>query len=395
MLYKDHIYLFKHIIKWMVISSSIGVVGSLSAIIITKLIEIFSSTSHNIFIIPFAMEFAGYVVDKYGDLKGSGVDRTLRAFNEKISLNPFIGFLKVVLSGIIIGLGGSAGKVGPSIQPSASFADFLYRIFKLKNRKALLISGIAGGLSGDLCAPFGSAIFAAEIVRREGFEYISCFPAILSSIFGYMVYLTIYGKIKLFDIPCHYNFSPMDFPYIFICAIFCAFIAYIYIHSYISTRDFFDDLKYPQYVKSFIGGILVAIIGYYIPQSLGLGVGITENIMLLKYGVISLVLILFGKIYATSFTVGTGTPGGLVLPSVFIGACSGALFGMLLGFHNVLPFIVVGIATLLSSMANVPLASAVLCIEIFGFDFAIPAAIGALMGFQLVRWKTIYEYIKF
>jgi CIC family chloride channel protein len=397
---KQGINVFKHIIKWISISAMIGIVGSLSAVIITKTILIFSSIikyslfGNSIYLIPIALAFTGYFVDKYPSLKGPGIDRTLNAFNNYTPLNPFVGFLKVILSGIVIGFGGSGGKVGPSIQASASFADYICRKFKLRSRDALLISGIAGGLSGDLCAPLGSAIFAAEIVKKEGFEYISCFPAIMSSIFGYILYFEVFGQERLFVAPV-YHFTIVDFPIIFLCAMFCALVVFIYIHIFEIIRNFFDELPCSQCLKSFIGGIFVVFIGYYIPQSLGLGTGMIESFMILKYGVVSLIMVLLGKMLTTSFTVGVGTPGGLVVPSIFIGACAGALFGTIIGSHTLIPFVVIGIATCLSAIANVPLASAILCTEIFGFNCAIPAAIGSLMGFQLVRWKTIYEHIKF
>ncbi len=301
---KEDINIFKHIFKWTCISAIISMVGSFSAIIITKTILILSSISYNnIYIIPFALAFSGYFVDKYPNLKGPGVDRTLNALNNKLPLNPFVGFLKVILSGITIGLGGSGGKVGPSIQDNAFFADYLYRKFKLRNRKALLISGIAGGLSGDLCAPLGSAIFAAEIVKKEGFEYISCFPAIMSSIFGYILFFIIFGQVKLFNPPT-YQFTPMDFPAIFLCAIFCAFIAYIYINTFGKTRRFFDKFSYPQWLKSFWRNYCC---DYWILHTSisGLGADIIENFMILKYSIIPLTAILFGKILTTSFTVGT------------------------------------------------------------------------------------------
>ncbi|AEH07000.1 chloride channel protein [Methanothermococcus okinawensis] len=392
---KQGLNVFKHIFKWTIISAIIGVVGSLSSIIITKIIILLSHLSHNnIYLIPIVLAFAGYLVDRYPYLKGPGVDRTLNAYNNKILLNPFIGFLKVIISGIVIGVGGSGGKVGPSIQASASFADYIFKKFKLKNRKALFISGIAGGISGDLCAPLGSAIFAAEIVKREGFEYISCFPAIMSSIFGYLSFFWIFKQERLFTPPI-YHITILNLPNIFLCAIFCGAMSYIYIHTFDIVRTFFNKLPYPQYLKSFIGGCIVASIGYFIPQSLGLGAELVHQFLTLKYGIVALFLILFGKIFTTSFTVGSGTPGGLVIPSIVIGSSAGALYGTLIGAHTLVPFVVVGIATSLSAMANVPLASAILCTEIFGFDCAIPSAIGALMGFQLVRWKTIYENIKF
>ncbi|AEF95831.1 chloride channel protein [Methanotorris igneus] len=384
----------KMIIKWLYVSSLIGVVGSLSAIFISIIVHFAYLEGHfNPIYIPFALAFSGLLVDFCYNLKGSGVDRVLKALKNNIPLNPIVGFLKIIAAGIVIGFGGSAGKEGPCVQSSASFADVLYEVLKLKYRKAVIISGIAGGLSGAFCAPLGSAIFASEIVNGHDFSYRSLFPSIFASIIGYFTYYSITGKKHLFNIDLSYSLTPFDFIMFFICAVFCSMTAFLYISTYGKIRDYFDSFKCPQCLKSFIGGLVVALIGYFVPQVLGLGIDVISNLFFVKYGVVLLILMLLGKILATTFTVGVGTPGGLVIPSMFVGAVSGALFGTLIGVENIAPFVILGIAASMASIANVPLASAILCTEIFGFDFAVPAAIGALLGYQLTRWNIIYKYI--
>ncbi|EHP87086.1 chloride channel protein [Methanotorris formicicus] len=388
------VFNLKRIIKWLYVSSLIGVVGSLSAIFISIIIHFAYLGGHfNPIYIPFALAFSGLLVDFCHNLKDSGVDRVLKALKNNIPLNPIVGFLKIIAAGIVIGFGGSAGKEGPCVQSSASFADVLYEVLKLKYRKAVIISGIAGGLSGAFCAPLGSAIFASEIVNGHDFNYRGLFPSIFASVIGYFTYYLITGKKHLFNIDLSYNLTPPDFILFFLCAVFCSIAAFLYISMYGKIRDYFDSLKYPQCFKSFVGGIVVMLIGYFIPQVLGLGIDVISNLFFVKYGVVLLTLILLGKIFATTFTVGVGTPGGLVIPSMFVGAVSGALFGTLVGVENIAPFIILGIAASMASIANVPLASAILCTEIFGFDFAVPAAIGALLGYQLTRWNVIYRYI--
>lgn len=143
-----------------------------------------------------------------------------------------------------------------------------------------------------------------------------------------------------------------------------------------------------------IGGILVAVISYFIPEVMGMGLTLTKELFIMEFSLVFLVLLLIGKILATSFTVGSGTPGGLVFPSMCIGAISGIIFGSLIGDCSA-PYIVLGIATTLSATTNAPLGGAVLCTEIFGFDFAVPASIGAVIGYQMTKLETIFKYIRF
>ena len=41
---------------------------------------------------------------------------------------------------------------------------------------------------------------------------------------------------------------------------------------------------------------------------------------------------------------------------------------------------------------NIPIASAVMGVEIFGLYYSLPVALGAVIGFQTARNRTIYEY---
>jgi len=380
-------------IKWTGIASLIGIVGGLSSVIMAIIIEYFPE-KHNILLIPIVFFIAGLFVDYIHELKGSGIDRVLRALNVNERLTWINGLLKVLLAGTVIAVGGSAGKVGPCVQSSASFADELYRLLKLKNRKLVIITGIAGGLGGTFSAPLGTAILACEIIERENFSYINLLPPIIASVVGYIIFYLITGKKYFFNTCLSYTVSPSDFILFLIAAFFCSAISHCYIKTYRKIATSFDNLKFPYCIKTLIGGILVSVIGYFIPEVLGLGLELTKDLFVIKFPLELLILILIGKILATSFTVGSGVPGGLVFPSIFVGAVSGMIFSSIFGL-NPAPFIVLGIATSLSASTNTPLGGAVLCTEIFGFDFAIPASIGAVIGYQMTKFEAIFKYIRF
>ncbi|HII59528.1 TPA: hypothetical protein HA335_02935 [Methanocaldococcus jannaschii] len=381
------------IIKWIGIASLIGIVGGLSSVIIAIIIEYFPE-KHNVLLIPIVFFIAGLFVDYIYELKGSGIDRVLKALNTNEKLTWIRGLLKVLLAGAVIAVGGSAGKEGPCVQSSASFADELYRLLKLKNRELVIITGIAGGLGGAFSAPLGTAILACEIIEHENFNYINLIPPIIASVVGYLIFYLITGRKHLFNITLSYTINIHDFLLFILGAFFCSLIAHCYIKTYRKISSTFDNLKIPYCIKTLIGGILVAVISYFIPEVMGMGLTLTKELFIMEFSLVFLVLLLIGKILATSFTVGSGTPGGLVFPSMCIGAISGIIFGSLIGDCSA-PYIVLGIATTLSATTNAPLGGAVLCTEIFGFDFAVPASIGAVIGYQMTKLETIFKYIRF
>ncbi|NPA61972.1 MAG: hypothetical protein GXN95_00260 [Methanococci archaeon] len=382
------------IIKWISIASLIGIVGGLSSVIMAIIIEYFPQ-KHNILLIPIIFFVAGLFVDHIYELKGSGIDRVLKALNTNEKLTWFRGVLKILLAGAVIAVGGSAGKEGPCVQSSASFADELYRLLKLKNRELVIITGIAGGLSGAFSAPLGTAILACEIIEHENFNYINLIPPIVSSVVGYLIFYIITGRKHLFNLRLTYTITPHDFFLFIVGAFFCSLIAHIYIKTYKKISLTFDSFNLPYCIKTLIGGILVAVIAYFIPEIMGMGLELTKELFLVEsFSLLFLIMLLVGKMLATSFTVGSGTPGGLVFPSMCIGAISGMIFGTLVGDCSA-PYIVLGIATTLSATTNAPLGGAVLCTEIFGFDFAVPSSIGAVIGYQMTKFETIFKYIRF
>jgi len=78
-----------------------------------------------------------------------------------------------------------------------------------------------------------------------------------------------------------------------------------------------------------------------------------------------------------------------------LGALAGDLAATSFGVTEAgthLALIVVGVAGSLGAILNVPIAGIVICIEIFGFSFGLPAILGGVIGFMVGRPKVIYEY---
>jgi len=104
--------------------------------------------------------------------------------------------------------------------------------------------------------------------------------------------------------------------------------------------------------------------------------------------------LLLGKIFATSFTIGSGGSAGKVIPSLYIGALSGCIIsGMVLSNDQALhhSLVVVGMSASLSAIGNVPMASMVMIIEMLGLELGISAVIGALLGYIIGNSDKFYQ----
>ena len=108
------------------------------------------------------------------------------------------------------------------------------------------------------------------------------------------------------------------------------------------------------------------------------------------------ILMLFCKMACNCITVGCGMSAGFTGPAAIAGMLMGAAMASFVGISNASAtyhaFIAAGFAGLLASVMNIPLAAAVMTTEIFGLQYSFPAAIAAIVGFQVTRAKTIYDY---
>ncbi len=110
-----------------------------------------------------------------------------------------------------------------------------------------------------------------------------------------------------------------------------------------------------------------------------------------------LLLIMFGKIFANSWYVGSFASGGMVMPAIIVGSLFGSVFALILaglGFispDNTAGYVVVGGLSVLAAMTNAPIGCAIFALVIFGVPFAVPALIGTMIAWQISKFETIYE----
>jgi CIC family chloride channel protein len=122
-------------------------------------------------------------------------------------------------------------------------------------------------------------------------------------------------------------------------------------------------------MKPAIGGLLVGLLSIWIPQVKGNGFPVMEQALNgeLIWGL--MLVLIFAKTLATAITLGSGGIGGIFAPSLFIGAMTGATFGIVI--HTLFPdwtatsetYALVGMGAVASAVLQAPLTAILILFE--------------------------------
>lgn len=337
------------------------------------------------------------------EAEGEGADAMIEAFHERGGyIRRRVPFVKIVASAITIGSGGSAGKEGPIAQIGAGFGSFLASLLKLKprDRRILVLAGAAGGLGAIFHAPLGCALFAPEVLYRETeFESEAILPCIVSAIVASSIFDHYFGRTALF-FPGPVDFSPVELLPYAIFGVVCALAGYIFVKLFYDVaRDrLFRKMSIPRILKPAMGGLLMGVIAFMLPQVMDSGYGWVQAAMDGKIIWETMFLLVLMKITATSLTICSGGSGGVLGPSVFTGAMLGGAFGFV--GHQLAPgwvihpnaFVVVGIGGFFAGVAKVPVASIIMASEMCGsYGLLVPLMVVSTISFLVLGRVGIYE----
>ena len=336
------------------------------------------------------------------EAEGHGTDAMIDAFHRRGGyIRKRVPFVKILASAITIGSGGSAGKEGPIAQIGAGFGSFLATILKLKprDRRILVLAGAAGGIGAIFHAPLGAALFAPEVLYRETeFEFEAILPCIVSSIVASSIFDQYYGRTALF-FPGPVNFEPVELLPYALFGVVCALVGYVYVKLFYGARDrFFKQVRIPRALKPALGGLMMGVIAFLVPQIMDGGYGWIQAALEGKIFWGLMLLLVFLKIVATSCTISSGGSGGVFGPSVFMGAMLGGAFGFL--GHQLAPgwvvhpnsFVLVGIGGFFAGVAKVPVSSIIMACEMCAsYTLLVPLMLVSTISYLLLGKVSLYE----
>lgn len=328
------------------------------------------------------------------EAKGHGVPEVMEAVAIKGGLiRKRIVLVKTIASAVSIATGGSVGREGPIVQIGSAIGSTIGQVIKISaDRMRILVGcGAAAGIAATFNAPIAGSMFALEIILGE-FGVATFSPIIISSVTATAVSRHFLGDTPAFIVPAYELISAWEFPLYIGLGGLCAAVAALFIVMLYRFEDFFDGLKFPEYLKACLGGLIMGSMGLLFPQVLGVGYGAIDMSLTQTLSWWLLLLLIFFKIIATSTTIGSGGSGGIFAPSLFLGAMTGGLFGMIV--HQIFPEItaspgaysIVGMGAVVSATTHGPITAILMLFEMTGdYKIILPLMITCIVSSAFIR----------
>ncbi|MGT2887393.1 chloride channel protein [Streptococcus didelphis] len=363
------------------------------------------------FIILFsvlAVIIVGFFVKDEPDIKGSGIPHVEGELKGLLSPKWWSVLWKKVVSGIVaISMGFMLGREGPSIQIGAMSAKGLAKYLNSSRleKRVLIASGAAAGLSAAFNAPIAGLLFVVEEIYHH-FSRLIWITALVASLVANFISLNIFGLKPVLAMPSSMPFLDLSHYWILLLlGAFLGFLGYIYERVILSFHKLIAFLGHcfhlPNYFYGLIALPVIIPIGYYFPQLLGGGNGLIIDLSLNHSTLILVVLFFLLRFIGSMFSYSSGLPGGIFLPILTLGALAGLIFGYAfhyLGFveENLRPlFLVLGMAGYFAAISKAPLTGMILVTEMVGdlkplMSIAVVTFVAYLI-MDLLKGEPIYE----
>ncbi len=307
------------------------------------------------------------------EAKGHGVPEVMAAVALKDGLiRGRVALAKAISSAVTIGSGGSAGPEGPIIQIGAAIGSKIGQVVRVTRRRlrTFVACGAAAGLAATFNAPIAGSLFAVEVILGQ-FGVAQFGPIVISAVIATVIARHYHGGESVFSVPDYELVSVTELgPYLFL-GVLCGGVSVVLIRTLYRAEDIFASVRHvPHWIKPAIGGFMLGVMGFLIPHVYGDGELVINMILQGDLAWWLLLVLIFAKLTATVFTLGSGGSGGVFAPSLFIGAATGGaighLVGALLGSSAGAPggYALVGMGGLVAGTVHAPITAIIMIFEI-------------------------------
>jgi H+/Cl- antiporter ClcA/CBS domain-containing protein len=317
-------------------------------------------------------------------IRGHGIPEAMeQVLTNRSRIPARITFLKPLSAAVAIGTGGPFGAEGPIIATGGALGSLVGQLLHTSaiERKTLLAAGAAAGMSATFGSPVSAVLLAVELLLFE-YRPRSLVPVALASATAAGMRVALEGHAAIFPMPnlADPTMAALTF-YIFLGAvigIFAVGITKLVYHA----EDLFEHLPIHWMWWPALGGIVVGVIGYFAPRTLGVGYVNISDALEGKFVFQTALMLCAMKFISWSIALGSGTSGGTLAPLLTIGGCLGAAIGI--GFDFLLPHFAIDIriAALVGMAAMFAGASrALLTSVVFAFETTLqPLGLLPLLG---------------
>lgn len=331
-------------------------------------------------VIPVVGSLIVGLMARYGSekIRGHGIPEAIETilYGES-KLSPRVAILKPLSSAVSIGSGGPFGAEGPIIMTGGAIGSLFAQLFHLTaaERKTLLVSGAAAGMTAIFGTPVAAILLAIEVMLFE-WKPRSFVPVIVSTLVALSWRPLLVGQGALF--PFHGTLASNAVTLLFAAVLGCiaGIVATGLSSALYRIEDAFHRLPIHWMWWPALGAIVVGLGGLIEPRVLGAGYASIQDLLDGKLVLTALALLLAVKAVVWLVALGSGTSGGVLAPLLILGGALGGIIGHWLPGGSG-PWAMIGMAAVMSAAMRAPLTSAVFAIELTGHFADLPLTLAA------------------
>jgi H+/Cl- antiporter ClcA len=336
----------------------------------------------------------GLLIKFFGQRGGLGVAQ--RQYAQTGRLNP--RNLPSILPQAFISLwsGAAVGPEGPLVFLSGGVGSFISDRLRLQKDdvQVLVYSSIAGAFGGFFGSPVVGAVGAIEYMFIKELDlYRHLIPGLLAAAVGYGVYFALLqtSYLGIYSFPDYASPRLVDLWWALLVGVIAGVIGIMFKLIFGIVHLVFTPLNKRPVVRAIIGGVVIGLIGSFLPLTLYSG-----QVQLLQiihnpaaFGIGLLLLMMLVKALLTSTSFATGFEGGPIFPLIFIGGTLGLAISKILTFIPEGVAVTAGMAGVACAVFPLPLTMALLLGLMGGQPDLLPViVIGAVIGFLLSKALT-------
>jgi CIC family chloride channel protein len=347
-----------------------------------------AANPHVAFLGPFFVLLAPVVAGLlYGPLvsrfapeaRGHGVPEVMYAVARRGGkIAPKVAVVKSLASALCIGGGGSVGREGPIVQIGSALGSSIGGWVKVpEDRLRILVAcGAAGGIAATFNAPLAGVFFAMELILLD-FAAEAFGMVVLASVTASVIGRAAFGDAPFLHLPDFTVSHPQQYAAFALLGVLAGIVGVVFTRILYKIEDVCDFVwRGPDWARPAIGGLLLGGLLLVLPEMYGVGYPVLGNGVYGVYTISFVLVLMLGKMLATSLTIGIGGSGGVFAPSLFIGAMFGSAFGQ--AFGHLAPgaagpsgaYALIGMGAVFAGAARAPITAVVIMYELTG-DYAI------------------------
>ncbi len=260
--------------------------------------------------------------------------------------------------------GGSSGREGAALQIGGSLGNLLGRVMRLQpdDRRVLVMCGMSAAFSAVFGTPLAAVFFALEVGSVGIIYYAALVPCVTASFCADAIAKFFRVESESYPLIVSMEWSVAPLAATAVLGILCAGLSVLFCISLHETGCLLKKKIPNAYFRILIRALSGKVVWYAFLM----------------------------KLLFTVLTMAAGFKGGEIVPSFFIGATFGCLYGSILHLSPSM-FAALGMIAVFCGVTNCPLTSLLIAFELFGMEAMPYFLICIAVSYMLSGYYGLYH----